>query len=72
MKTITGIVFVMSGLVCLVLFKRFFVDPAFTPLPNGGFGELYGPVSFFRIPVYGLCILQSLLGCLILAAFWGR
>jgi len=52
MRILTGVAFIVTGIVCFVLFKVCFVNPTHTPVPNG---ELYGPVSFFRIPIYLLC-----------------
>ena len=55
MKRILGsvlICFYLFGFVAIVLFKYFVVKPAYGPLPNGRYGEMYGPVSFFRIPTY--------------------
>ncbi|TVQ01006.1 MAG: hypothetical protein EA381_06385 [Planctomycetaceae bacterium] len=71
MRTLTGIVFIAAGVACLFMFRAFFVLPAFTRLPDGGYGELYGPVSFFRIPIYGASIFLILVGASIVAAFWG-
>ena len=43
-------------------FKLFVVDPTFTKLPNGNYGEAYGYVSFLRLPVYVMCGLVILIG----------
>lgn len=67
MRILTGVAFIITGVVCFALFKAFFVNPTHLPAPNG---ELYGPVSFFRIPIYLLCAANVLIGILIVAAFW--
>ena len=48
----TGTVFLACSAVLFATFQCFIVNPAFKKLHDGGFDELYGPVSFFRIPVY--------------------
>ena len=53
--TVAGVVLAAAGVGAGLLFKWSVVDPAYTPLPDGHFGELYGPVSFIRLPVYFLC-----------------
>ena len=45
-------------------FQCFVVNPAFKKLPDDGFGELYGPVSFFRIPVYVTIAVIVIMGIL--------
>jgi len=62
MKKMVGPFLILVGVICFLSFKIFFVDPAFTKLPNGNYGELYGPVSYFRLPVYGICILIVIVG----------
>ena len=57
--TVAGVA--AAGVGAGLLFKWSVVDPAYTPLPNGHYGELYGPVSFLRFPVY------VLYGCLVAA-----
>ena len=51
----TGVILAATGGVAALLFKFFIVHPAYTPLPNGHYGEMYGPVSYFRIPIYIVC-----------------
>jgi hypothetical protein len=50
-------------------FQRFIVAPAFSKLPSGNYGEAFGYVSYFKGPVYAICIVVFVLGvCLILRA----
>jgi hypothetical protein len=50
-----GVALSLCGTVAEWLFKSTVVAPAFTPLQDGGYGELFGPVSLVRLPVYALC-----------------
>jgi hypothetical protein len=61
-----GCLWVALGVVGIVLFKLFVVNPAFQKLPNGNYGELYGPVSWLRIPVYVLLLAVILFGVILL------
>lgn len=38
------------------------IRPAFTPLPNGMYGEMFGPVSHLRGPFYGICVGVAAIG----------
>ena len=67
MRVVGGISLIVCGIAIFASFKYFLVDPAYTHLPSGGYGELYGPVSFFRIPVYVLCILTIAVGILLIS-----
>jgi len=40
-----------------------------TPLPEGGFGEAYGPISVLRYVVYTLCALHVAVGVLIMVVY---
>ena len=44
------------------MFKVMFVDPALQPLPDGHYGEMYGPITYFKGPVYLLLSLIFILG----------
>lgn len=59
---VLGMILAFIGLILLFLFKFYLVNPAFTKLPNGNYGELYGPISFFRIPVYILLCILLIIG----------
>jgi hypothetical protein len=61
-RLVIGALFVLCGLSGALLFKTELVDPAFTPLPNGNFGEMYGPVAFMRPYVYVACALSACAG----------
>ena len=69
MQVFTGACFVICGVVLLAMFHRYIVQPAFTPLPDGGFGEIYGPVAFFRPLVYGLCVALVAIGSIIVLVY---
>lgn len=53
------------SLILGITFHFKFVIPAYTRLANGNFGEMYGPVSCFRIPFYTLCGIFFFLGTLL-------
>ena len=63
-----------TAAVVAMLFKFFVVHPAYTPQPNGNYGELYGPVSYFRIPIYFACGLFFLIGVagVLVGVFWRK
>lgn len=50
--------FVIISTVLFVVFKFYVVKIAYTKLPNGNYGELFGPISYFKNYVY--CILAIL------------
>jgi hypothetical protein len=64
-RIITGIVFVLSAVVLVCMFRLFIESPAFRPSSDGAYGEMYGPVAFGRFIVYGLCLIQALVGVVI-------
>lgn len=62
-KLFTGLTLMVFAGATLVYWEVFWVRPALTPLPQGGYGEMYGPVSFFRLPIaigLSLCIAAGL------------
>jgi hypothetical protein len=60
------------GIVGIVFFKLCFVNPAYNKLPDGNYGELFGIVSFFRMPVYVILWIVISLGILIFLKTWER
>jgi hypothetical protein len=61
MKSLIGKFFLVVVPVVFIIFK-IIERRAYTPLPNGNFGEIYGPVSFFRVPVYVICACLLVVG----------
>lgn len=62
MKTVLGLLLVVMAAAVAISFKIFIEGPATQPMSNGQYGELYGPVIYFRYVVYALCIIQALAG----------
>ena len=62
------------GAVAAALFKFVVVDPSLAPLPGGGYGETFGPVSAIRIPIYAVCGAVVLAGLIFagVGAMWGK
>ena len=58
----TGLGLSIVGLIAALLFHVAVVRPALTPLPGGGYGETFGPVSAIRTPVYVVCGALVLIG----------
>ena len=67
-RVTTGIMISAAGAVAALLFRLLVVGPAYTPLPDGSYGEMFGPVSFARIPVYVACGLLIVAGLARIAA----
>lgn len=65
MRLVGGAACALVGTTGLLYFKLALVDPAFTARADGTYGEMYGPISFFRIPVYVLCLALIVVGALI-------
>ena len=51
-RKIMGLGIILSGMFVALIFHVFLVVPAFTVLENGRYGEMFAPVSYFRIPAY--------------------
>ena len=51
----TGVLLAATGAVAALLFNFLVVRPAYAPLPDGSYGEWYGPVSSLRVPAYAAC-----------------
>lgn len=62
MTRVAALILIILGALGAIAFKLSLVDAAYVPLPDGTHPELYGPVSFFRIPVYIACGASVLLG----------
>lgn len=62
-----GVLLIVAGIGFGVGFKLLVVDPAFTPRPNGNYGEMYGPVRFARPYVYAGCGAVMLAGVVMMA-----
>jgi hypothetical protein len=62
LNTIIGIFLSVSGFLFGAAFYFLIAAPSKVQLPNGNYGEMYGPVSFFEIPVYIICGIIVLLG----------
>ncbi len=54
MKKTLGMAFIILSLFLGIGFKIMLVDPAMQRLPNGHYGEMYGPIMYFKMPVYML------------------
>ncbi len=61
MKYVGWITILLSVLLCLV-FKFYVVEIAYTKLPDGNYGELYGPVSYCKNYVYLLLAIMFVAG----------
>lgn len=62
MKTIIGCLLICSSIILIALFEYSVVQRAYTPKPNGNYGELYGPVSFLRIPIDAGMVIVGIYG----------
>jgi hypothetical protein len=69
MRIITGLMFVGTAVVLAVMFKEFVFDPLARSNQQGHYGELYGPVSFLQFVVYPICVIQGIVGLLLLLVF---
>ncbi len=54
-----GLFFIIISFVLLLFFKFYVVKIAYTKLPDGNYGEFFGPVSYLKNYIY--CILFVLL-----------
>ena len=64
--------FIMTGVAGLTMFKLFVVNPAYQKKPNGNYGEMFGPVSFFEMPVYVFFAFLIILGLIMIWKKYGR
>jgi hypothetical protein len=62
---ILGLGMFFAGCALILVFHFLIVVPAFTVSSDGFYGEMLGPVSFFRIPVYSIRGLFIVLGLLL-------
>jgi len=65
-KTKLAACFITMGFGGAGAFKLLLENPAFEKLPNGNFGELYGPVSYFRVPIYTVTSVFIVFGVVLL------
>jgi hypothetical protein len=52
MKTLLTWMMLVLSIIALILFKVLVVNPAYEKLPDGHYGEMHGPVAFFKEAVY--------------------
>jgi hypothetical protein len=71
MKGMVGWLFVSCGVALLIAFQLVIVNPAFRQNEAGEYPETFGPVSYFRFPVYFLCLAVLVVGLIIIATFGG-
>jgi len=60
-----GLILSTLSVTCLWLFRHYVDKPAMMRLPDGYYGEMYGPVSYFRIPINVVFILTLLTGLIL-------
>ena len=58
--------FIMTGVAGLTMFKLFVVNPAYQKLPDGCYGEMYGPVSNLKMEIYVFFAILIILGLIIM------
>ena len=51
-RTIAGLLIAGGAIAGLIAFQLWVVNPAVAPRADGGYGEMHGPVEFFKWPVY--------------------
>ena len=66
-----GIFCVIISVVSFIIFKFYIVKIAYTKLPNGDYGELFGPISYFKNYIYYILAILFIAGviCLFKAFF---
>ncbi|MBU8902432.1 MAG: hypothetical protein KOO69_06810 [Victivallales bacterium] len=57
-----GLFFVIGSSILLLFFKLYIVRIAYTKLPDGNYGELFGPVSYFKNYIYYILFVLFILG----------
>ena len=62
LKLIFGFLLAFFGPLLGSCFYFFLAVPSKTQLPDGTYGEMYGPVVYFEMPVYIACWLSFVIG----------
>jgi formate hydrogenlyase subunit 3/multisubunit Na+/H+ antiporter MnhD subunit len=57
-----GLFFAIISTILLLLFKFYVVRIAYTKLPDGNYGELFGPVSYCKNYIYCILFILFILG----------
>lgn len=72
MKFAAGIILVAVGLILLMVWELYVVPLAYTPTARGTYGEIYGPVSYFRVTTDVVALLLLISGVLLMYLGWRR
>jgi hypothetical protein len=57
-----GYFLVIISVVLFFIFKFYIVKLAYTKLPDGNYGELFGPISYFKNYIYFILVILFISG----------
>ncbi len=68
LRLLAGCTLIACAVAASIAYEVILVAPVLVPLPSGNYGELYGPVMYFRRPVHACALAMSLVGLWLIRA----